>query len=84
MTITSATAVPPTVTMSTRTAQPPATKTAADSAAPSTPQQHTAPVKQPSVVAAMEAAKARYMRTGIDKDAAMGDPDHDAPRKIIA
>ena len=29
--------------------------------------------------AAAKAAVARYLRTGIDKDAAAGDPDHDAP-----
>lgn len=28
--------------------------------------------------AAQQAARARYLRTGVDKDAAMGDPDHDA------
>jgi hypothetical protein len=32
--------------------------------------------------AAQQAAKAQYLRTGIDKDAAAGDPDHDAPRKV--
>ncbi len=32
-------------------------------------------------LAAQQAAKAQYLRTGIDKDAAAGDPDHDAPRK---
>jgi hypothetical protein len=32
--------------------------------------------------AALQAAKAQYLRTGIDKDAAAGDPDHDAPRKV--
>jgi hypothetical protein len=32
--------------------------------------------------AALQAARANYLRTGIDKDAAAGDPDHDAPRKV--
>ena len=32
--------------------------------------------------AALQAARAQYQRTGIDKDAAAGDPDHDAPRKV--
>ncbi|HLZ67547.1 MAG TPA: hypothetical protein VKQ29_15045 [Aliidongia sp.] len=34
--------------------------------------------------AALKAARAQYLRTGIDKDAAAGDPDHDAPRKVIS
>jgi len=33
-------------------------------------------------IAALQAARANYLRTGIDKDAAAGDPDHDAPRKL--
>ncbi|HWT97137.1 MAG TPA: hypothetical protein VN229_05960 [Terriglobales bacterium] len=32
-------------------------------------------------LAATLAAKAQYLKTGIDKDAAIGDPDHDAPKK---
>jgi hypothetical protein len=35
-------------------------------------------------VAALLAAKAQYLKTGIDKDAAIGDPDHDAPTKAPA
>jgi hypothetical protein len=31
---------------------------------------------------ALQAARAQYQRTGIDKDAAAGDPDHDAPPKV--
>lgn len=31
--------------------------------------------------AAIIAARAQYLKTGIDKDAAMGDPDHDAPKQ---
>ncbi|GGF39557.1 hypothetical protein GCM10011611_52470 [Aliidongia dinghuensis] len=34
--------------------------------------------------AALQAARAQYLRTGIDKDAAIGDPDHDAPRKPVS
>jgi hypothetical protein len=34
--------------------------------------------------AALQAARAQYLRTGIDKDAAAGDPDHDAPRKVLS
>jgi hypothetical protein len=31
------------------------------------------------------AARAQYLKTGIDKDAAAGDPDHDAgPKKVSA
>jgi hypothetical protein len=35
-------------------------------------------------LAAALAAKAQYLKTGIDKDAAIGDPDHDAPKKAPA
>jgi hypothetical protein len=35
-----------------------------------------------TALTAQQAAKAQYLRTGIDKDAAAGDPDHDAPRKV--
>lgn len=34
--------------------------------------------------AALQSARAQYLRTGIDKDAAAGDPDHDAPRKVAS
>ena len=37
-----------------------------------------------SPVAAQQAARAAYLKTGIDKDAAIGDPDHDAPRKAAS
>ncbi len=38
---------------------------------------------QNTLLAAQKAAKAQYLKTGIDKDAAMGDPDHDAPKKVV-
>jgi hypothetical protein len=34
-----------------------------------------------SALQVQQAAKAQYVKTGIDKDAALGDPDHDASRK---
>lgn len=34
--------------------------------------------------AALQAARAQYQRTGIDKDAAAGDPDRDAPPKALS
>lgn len=34
--------------------------------------------------AALKAAKTQFQRTGIDKDAAIGDPDHDGPVKNTA
>ncbi|MDE1147147.1 MAG: hypothetical protein PW843_11080 [Azospirillaceae bacterium] len=33
-----------------------------------------------NVLAAQLAARAQYQKTGIDKDAAIGDPDHDATK----
>ena len=33
-------------------------------------------------LAVQQSARAQYLRTGIDKDAAAGDPDHDAPRRV--
>lgn len=47
--------------------------------ATSAPQQ-TQKSQAPVGYAAQQAARARYLRTGIDKDASLGDPDHDAGR----
>lgn len=37
---------------------------------------------QSAVLAAQQAARTHYLKTGVDKDAALGDPDHDAQRKV--
>ena len=40
--------------------------------------------KPATVVDTILAARAQYLKTGIDKDAAIGDPDHDGPKKASA
>jgi hypothetical protein len=47
----------------------------------SPPATDTSSNKPVTGLAAALAAKAQYLKTGIDKDAAIGDPDHDAPKK---
>lgn len=44
----------------------------------------SANAKPATVVDTILAARAQYLKTGIDKDAAIGDPDHDAPKKAPA
>jgi len=65
------------------------TSNTSGNAANSTPTQtppptNTSSSKPQTGLAAILAAKAQYLKTGIDKDAAIGDPDHDAPKKAPA
>ncbi|HVJ52149.1 MAG TPA: hypothetical protein VM689_06795 [Aliidongia sp.] len=57
----------------------PADSTGAVSSAPATTNTTTPPAAPAVGFAATKLAQARYLKTGIDKDAAAGDPDHDAP-----
>ncbi len=71
MSISGISASAPTFQLQTKAQADATAKGAAPQPAQSSPQQLVG-------YAAQQAARARYLRTGVDKDAAMGDPDHDA------
>lgn len=87
MAVTSVTAAPPVVAAKTTAAKPPADTGKSTAAAATNASGAKAPAaanvtnaKPLTGEAALLAARARYLKTGIDKDAAVGDPDHDASR----
>ncbi len=90
MAVTGVSAAPPAVVAKppTATAKRPANPSGGAAAPAATtnppPATRASGTKPPDPAAILQARRAQYMKSGIDKDAAIGDPDRDAPRRIVA